>query len=345
MASGLVEQTRKESRSVSRKKSNSLQNRYQNDYDPFMPLNIKERSEEREGELSTFVLYTNYILNDNISRQSMYLALIFMASFPMFIDAIELFESTESNHFNLNSFCDDQLSCIFTLIACIFTYIAIFILYWAMTRNFYNQRCLKILCVSFLFIGDLLLLSTVLWIASKPNTNPNRTCFIVTNNNNIWCRLSYVGNNCVGVMIGWLAIIDIIFIKYRKFTKDNDNENNSFHLKLRVKISAILLTISSAFIVSNLIINGHFYVHEGKYTNIGIVVCCVGYIMIIIISLFCLLLFDCLEWFIKDKIGNIMSKMLFVAVLCIQTRTFADLFAFSIVCLIMSVDIQVLKEK
>ena len=343
MAHDLVEHTRSGSRSNDRKAS--LQNRYQNGSDPFMPLNIRERSEEREGELSTFVLYINYLLNDNISRQLMYLALIFIASFPMFIDAIELFESTQDSHFNVNSFCDDELSCWFTLIACVFTYIAIFTLYYSMTNNFYNKKFLKVICVSCLCLGNLFLLFTVLWITSKPNTDPNRTCFNVTKNNGLSCRLSYFGNNCVGVMIGWLAIIDIINIKYRKFTHNNDNENNAFYLKLRMKLFAILLIISSGCIVGNLMVNGHFYIKERAFTNIGIVVCCVGYIMIIVISLFCLLLFDCLQWFYKEKMGNIMSKLLFVAVLCIQTRTFADLFVFSIVCLIMSVDIQVLKEK
>ena len=339
MAADLVESTRRSS-SIGL----SLNDQYQNE-DPLMPLNINERSEEREGELSTFVLYINYLLNDNISRHLMYLGLMFIASFPMFIDSIELFEVPKMADFDENSFCDDELSCWFTLVACVCIYVAIFTLYWAMGKNFYNKKIFKISCVTCLCVGNVFLMLTVLWVTLKPNTSPNRTCFKVTNNNGVLCRASYFGNNCVGVMIGWLAIIDIINIKHRKFTQNNDSDNIKFYLSLRMKVFSILLIISSFCIVINLIINGHFYVKAGSLTNIALVVCWIGYSMIIVISLFSLLIFDRLQWFYKEKVGDIMSKLLFVAVLCIQTRSFSDLFVFSIVCLIMSVDIQVLKEQ
>ena len=335
MATGLVE---------TKRESFKMQNMNVKNQDVFDPLLIPgddekiEVQQAQKGELSTFVLHISNLLNDNVSRQLTYLALTFIALFPTFVDSLHVIEDGSFLEItNKVPFCDDTLSCYLGLLSCILMYLPLFILYFMITKfNLRKQAGLKLTCIACLIIGNLSLTVTVIYMTVKSNTNPDRICFLLTENGDFYCRLSYFGNNCIAIMMGWLAIIDILNITKSK--------KPHFYLSLRLKAFACLLILSSSCIVINLFEHGDKYVNGNKFTWIALVICCIGYVMIIAISLFAFLMFECLKWNYKQKVGDSMSKLLFIAVLCIQTRTYADTFVFSIVGLIMSIDIQVLKE-
>ena len=169
---------------------------------------------------------------------------------------------------------------------------------------------------------------------------PNTTCFTLDSNrtgkDTRFCRVSYFGNNAFGLVFILLLYFDIWM--------------ETKHFKVRVILMSIGSVISSACITVNLFVNNKYYINEKTgipFTITGLVVCIFGYSLVIMavgVLLPILLIFK-LKWKCRRIMGKLCSGLLLFGLFCVQVRTYTEHWLFTLVGLILIVDIQVVSEE
>ena len=109
---------------------------------------------------------------------------------------------------------------------------------------------------------------------------------------------------------------------------------------------SITIFINSLFNAINLIANSNAY-QNNILANSSFEICIIGYICLVLSS-FLSLIQQCnifgRDWRKEQKFGRLLAFITLIGVLFIQSRTFADLFVFCLISLMMAADNQVVKE-
>ena len=202
----------------------------------------------------------------------------------------------------------------------------------------------KNIAVVFLFCGNSLLLLTICIMTFKAKSSNTDTqylneCFLyaTAEHEKQLCRIQYFGQQILYPLLIYCAIIDFANIW-------DDGNVKKYQLNRLIWFSLALL-ISSLCTFINLLGNNTIY-QKHVLANTSYVTCSMGYLLVVVVSSLSIIIqLGCFEnWRTERRATRIMGYMTMLGVLFIQSRTFADLFVFCCMCLMMAADIQVVKE-
>lgn len=161
-------------------------------------------------------------------------------------------------------------------------------------------------------------------------------CFLYGGSEQL-CRVLYFGTHILYPLLIGCAIVD-----FAGLWSEADSVR---YLKNRLVWFSLALLLSSCCTLANLIGNADVY-EQHILANTSYVTCTFGYVLVIFVaSLSILIQCDCFaNWRTERRATRVLGYLTLMAVLFIQSRTFADLFVFSLMCLVMASDIQVVKE-
>eukprot|EP01084_Bolivina_argentea_P219380 372097_1 len=298
-----------------------------------------------KGEPSEILLYITYLLSSDDIRRLLYVILICIWLLPLTAETFDVVFHTTNLH--KNSFCVDKITCTISLIEfailSIGNYIQFYLIIVGKTQYTNILRLSYIMqYIGMIGISAVMMLVTLdINIHDHKHIQPNTTCFklddfpdMTTHVNDTFCRISYFGNYCIGLILLVILHLDIWF-------KDN-------HFMIRVMCASIGIVTSSGCIVSNLFVNKKFYSTSDGWplTITCYYVCVIGYSLIIVsITTFLpYLLIPCfnIHWKHKSKIGKCCSILLLLGLFGIQVRTYTMHWMFTLIGLLLVVDIQVL---
>lgn len=206
------------------------------------------------------------------------------------------------------------------------------------------QTMIKNACVTLLFIGNSFLFITICIMTFKADGEHQETeylneCFFwaTKDGERQLCRIQYFGTQILYPLLIYCAIVD--------FANIWDDRNNKKYLLNRLVWFSSALLLSSLCTLINLIGNSRIY-QNYVLANTSYITCTMGYCFVMVVSTMSIIIqCNCFEnWRTERRFTRIMGYMTLLAVLLIQSRTFADLFVFSCMCLMMAADIQVVKE-
>lgn len=302
----------------------------------------------QRGELPEFLSYITLLLDNSQHRRMLYIILLSIWLLPLSVQTFDVI--SKHSELTYNSLCVNQFTCYltfvgFTLIT--FSLILQFIIIYTQSQVEYKNplRFAYVLLLG----GFLALFSVVILITfaiekdyeSKTNS-PRTTCFHLNQTRGFekgderYCRVSYFGNNLLGLTLTLLLFFDYLMEKR--------------HFKVRVILMGSGMVIAAVCIGINLIINNKYYINE--HTGVPLTrscfgVCVGGYLLTVIaIGVLIPILMVCrLKYRYRRKIGKLCSALLIFGLFGVQVRTYTQHWLFTISGLIFFVDIQVLSEQ
>ena len=207
--------------------------------------------------------------------------------------------------------------------------IAIFILVRSTLYNTYSQHhnMKKNIAIFLMFIGNSLLLLTILIMTFQEDdedTEYLNECFLYASNvtENHLCRIQYCGTQILYPLLIYCAIID--------FANIWKQEKNQKYMTNRLIWFSLALLISSACTLANMIGNREIY-QEHILANTSYYTCTLGYCLVLFVSTLSIVIqanYFKKNWKTERSATRILGYMTLMAVLLIQSRTFADLFVY-----------------
>eukprot|EP01084_Bolivina_argentea_P033266 61556_1 len=297
---------------------------------------------DQKGESHPIVRYIRELLDNREWRAMFYSSLIILSIFPILVDTVDLFNKGVDKYTG-NEFCNGEMECSIALAGIILMVISIFVLVRTILYDTFSAYVIikKNIAVSLLFIGNSFLFITILIMTFKSDgdTKNLNVCFVwaTTDAEKKLCHVQYFGTQIIYPLLIYCAVVDFANIW-------DELEKKKYLLNRLIWFSSALL-ISSFCTVINLIGNNKIY-QRHVLANTSFFTCTFGYCFLVLTaSLSIIIQCNCFaNWRTERSATRVLGYMTLLAVLLIQSRTFADLFVFCCMCLMMAADIQVVKE-
>eukprot|EP01084_Bolivina_argentea_P208930 356024_1 len=268
-----------------------------------------------QNRLSPILKNIREILNENEWRANIYLILIMLAFIPLFANELDII----CNHYNENtplswvSFAN--LICCAVLLFGVGTF---FIVNYVCSSNTshqtkYNVRVMFVVC---LIIAFLILLLTVITVAEAGNYDTQ-----------------YIGTNSLRFCIIFSAFIDFLYC-FNQRRRQN-------YIKVRLFLFSFGLLISSACNTLTFAVNHTTYMQK-SFGVASFYICIVGYLFVMLTALFSWMYACCKHQTFKTY-SRLFTPMLLFGAILVVSKMYGS-YLYIIMCIIVAVDIQVIKE-